>query len=61
MVRKIKKKDKEFYQCEECGLFYKEKNWAEKCEAWCRKNKSCNLNIIKHAVKDVKNKLFKKV
>lgn len=37
------------YQCEECGLTYVEKSWAEKCEAWCKKTKSCNLEIIKHA------------
>jgi hypothetical protein len=39
-----------FYVCEKCKLKYKEKYWAEKCEAWCRKYKSCNLEITKHAV-----------
>ncbi|MEM1574500.1 MAG: hypothetical protein QW755_00220 [Nitrososphaerota archaeon] len=38
-----------FYICEECKLKYKEKIWAEKCEEWCRKYKSCNLEITKHA------------
>lgn len=46
----IKKENKILYQCPECGLYYKEKEWAEKCEAWCRKYKSCNLEIIKHAI-----------
>ena len=36
--------------CEECGLRYREKFWAEKCEEWCRKHGTCNLEIIKHAV-----------
>lgn len=49
MVEKIKS-NKEYYECEECKLNYKEKRWAEKCENWCRKNKSCNINITKHAV-----------
>jgi len=37
-------------QCPECGLYYKESEWAEKCEAWCKKYQSCNLEIIKYAV-----------
>lgn len=40
------------HQCPECGLKYKEKEWAEKCEAWCREHKSCNLEIIAHAEKE---------
>ena len=39
------------YQCPECKLHYKEKEWAEKCEAWCREHKSCNLEITAHAEK----------
>lgn len=38
------------YKCPECGLEYKEKEWAEKCQVWCRKNKSCNLEITRHAI-----------
>jgi len=29
---------------------YKTKALASKCEAWCTKNKSCNLEITKHAI-----------
>lgn len=43
--------NKDLYRCPECGFQYKEKEWAEKCEAWCKEHKSCNLEIIKHAVK----------
>lgn len=50
MVKVIQQNNKEPYQCLECGLKYKEKKWVEKCEIWCKKNKSCNLEIIKHAV-----------
>jgi len=48
-------KSNDYFKCEECGLLYKEKIWAEKCQEWCFKNKSCNLEIIKHSVKDEKN------
>ena len=40
-----------FYQCGECGLLYDEREWAEKCEAWCAEHQSCNLEIISHAKK----------
>ncbi len=44
------KKVGELYQCEECDLLYQQPSWAEKCEAWCKKHKSCNLEITSHAV-----------
>ena len=50
MVKEIKKDNQTFYQCEECKFLYKDKNWAEKCQAWCKENNSCNLEITKHAV-----------
>ena len=52
-ISQLKKAGKEadLYKCPECGYWYKEKEWAEKCEAWCKEHKSCNLEITKHAVK----------
>ncbi len=41
---------KGFYSCNECKLKYKDKSWAEKCQKWCKATKSCNLEIIKHAI-----------
>jgi len=40
------------YQCPECGLHYEEKDWAEKCEAWCKEHHSCNLEIINSAIEN---------
>ena len=52
MMRKHPTIEKEkLYQCPECGFWYKEKEWAEKCETWCKEHKTCNLEIIKHAIK----------
>lgn len=56
MVNKLKQGEKILYQCGECGLKYADKAIAEKCEAWCRKHKSCNLEIIKHAEKEAEEK-----
>ena len=43
-----------FHVCEECGFAYAKKELAQKCEEWCAKHKSCNLDIVKHAVSLVK-------
>lgn len=52
MTKEIEKGDKKYYQCEECGLVYTDKEIAERCQKWCVEHKSCNLDIIKHAVQD---------
>ena len=51
-MREINKDKNIYFECEKCGLLYPAKTWALKCEDWCSKNKSCNMEIIKHAVKD---------
>ncbi len=51
MVKKINKNNKSYYQCVDCKLIYDDINWANKCEDWCKKYKSCNLEITKHAIK----------
>lgn len=51
MVQEKIVKDKSYFQCEKCGMTYKDEEWAERCEAWCSEHGgSCNLDIIKHAV-----------
>lgn len=44
------KKIKNVYECNDCKLIYKNKKDAKKCEEWCKKNNSCNLEITKHAI-----------
>lgn len=50
MVEEKTQGEKVVYECEECQLKYQDKEWAEKCEAWCKETNSCNLDIIKHAI-----------
>ena len=50
MVKELKKENKKLYLCEECNMYYSDKSWAEKCETWCKKYKSCNIDIIKKSV-----------
>ena len=45
-------REKKLYQCPECGLHYEEKEWAEKCEAWCREHHTCNIEITSHAIEN---------
>lgn len=49
MVTLVKKEIEKLYQCEECGLHYEDREWAEKCEAWCREHHSCSLEITSRA------------
>ena len=51
MPKVINQNNQTYYQCEECGFKYEEKEWAEKCETWCKERQSCNLEIIEHALK----------
>lgn len=50
MIKEIEKDGKKYYICKLCKMAYNSKELAQKCEDWCRKYKSCNLEIIKHAV-----------
>ncbi len=39
------------YKCTKCGWMYEDKKWAEKCEAYCKKYKACNIKYQKFAIK----------
>ena len=54
MVLEVNKENKKYFKCEECGFHYEEREWAEKCEVWCRESKSCNLEITAHAEENKK-------
>ena len=47
-------KDRKYYVCEECGLRYEDIETAQKCEDYCKKHKSCSLEIIKNSIQDIK-------
>lgn len=51
-MQTVKKGDVTYYRCGACGLLYVDKETAERCEAWCTEHKSCNLDIIQHAVSE---------
>ncbi len=50
MVTETKANGKVLYPCEACGFTYEQKEWAQKCQQWCRQYQSCNLDITQHAV-----------
>jgi hypothetical protein len=60
MVKEIEKNEKHFFQCEECQFLFKEKEWAEKCEAWCKEHHTCNLEVMPHAVNEEGKPLIEK-
>lgn len=51
MVSEENFEERTVYKCEECGFYYKTKSLAKRCESFCKKHKSCNLNLTKHAIK----------
>lgn len=53
MVKNINQNNQSYWQCEECGFKYGNKEWAEKCEDWCREHQSCNLEITQHAIQEI--------
>lgn len=56
MVKNIDQNNRSCWQCQECGFKYAEKEWAEKCEVWCREHKTCNVEITKQAIQEVSDK-----
>ncbi|KKL94077.1 hypothetical protein LCGC14_1868260 [marine sediment metagenome] len=48
----MQNEEKTYYTCEACGLKYEEREWRDKCQEWCERTHSCNLEIIEHAVKE---------
>jgi len=48
-MREVKNDTATLYQCEECGFHYVAKEWAEKCEAWCKEHHTCNIEVTGHA------------
>jgi len=50
MVKQIKKNNKKYFQCEVCKFVYEDQKMGGKCQAWCDKNPTCNLEITKNAV-----------
>lgn len=52
MNTKSKKENIQLHECPECHLNYKEKEWMDKCEVWCKEHHSCNLEITAHAIEN---------
>ncbi len=46
----MKKNVRNVHQCPICKLHYSSKLWAKKCESWCKKHPSCNLEIESHSI-----------
>jgi len=51
MVLEVEYKEVDHHYCEDCELVYESRDWAERCEAWCRENDTCNIEITRHSIK----------
>jgi|GEM_PF-793717 hypothetical protein len=45
MVKKVRISNEILYVCERCGLRYREKVWAERCEDFCTRYNACSIEI----------------
>lgn len=52
MEKTINQNQQTVHTCGECKMKYHDEATAKKCEDWCKQNKSCNLDIIKFAIKE---------
>lgn len=41
---------KKSFVCSECDLPYADKEWARKCQSWCKEHKTCNIEITEHSL-----------
>lgn len=55
IIKEEESNNKDLYQCKECGFHYKNKHTVEKCEAWCKEHKTCNVEITKEAEENKKD------
>ncbi|MEK6900592.1 MAG: hypothetical protein AABX05_05695 [Nanoarchaeota archaeon] len=51
MVKKQQYKGKSLFRCGSCSLLYLKEAIAYDCEVYCKKHKSCSLEISKQAVR----------
>lgn len=58
MGKTINQKHQIVFACNECKMKYHNEETAKKCEEWCKRTKSCNMDIIKYAIKDSDKKLI---
>jgi hypothetical protein len=45
-------KKENIYQCPECGLHYRDRELATKCEVFCKEHKACSMEIAPHAIEN---------
>lgn len=48
MVKEATYRGETVYLCEECGFAYRERELAERCQAFCAEHGACNLEITAH-------------
>ena len=42
--------EKPTYMCDICEMHFEDREWAVKCEDWCKTYNSCNSEITKHSL-----------
>ncbi|BCX15804.1 MAG: hypothetical protein KatS3mg098_033 [Candidatus Parcubacteria bacterium] len=50
--KSLSQNKKKLFSCPECGLRYRDKDLAKKCQQWCKKYHSCNIEIASLAERE---------
>ena len=50
MVLEKQVNGKTAHMCEICKFSYEDKEWAQKCEDFCKEKGMCSMDITEHAI-----------
>jgi len=50
MVKEKIHKGKMYFMCEECDMYYRNKEIAQQCETFCNEKNACSMEITRHAI-----------
>ncbi|WP_171970476.1 hypothetical protein [Cuniculiplasma divulgatum] len=51
----MKEQQADTFKCEICGLHYNDKIDAQKCQEWCSKHNSCDLEVTARSIEASKS------
>jgi len=53
MVKLMEAGNGQVFECAECGLRYRDQRIAQRCEDWCKRFDSCNLEITSNSIERI--------
>ena len=60
MVEETNLEGKIVFKCMKCGWIYRDEESAMKCQQWCEKHDSCDMELTRHSLKMKGGKVHEK-